>query len=88
MFSYHLKYGKVTQIFKKNDPMEKSNHRPVSVLPVPSKICEKVLSEQLSCHFENIFSDYLCAFRRGHGCQTTLLTFWKTGNKHLIAISM
>jgi hypothetical protein len=22
---------------------------------------------------ENIFNPYLCAFRRGHGCQTTLL---------------
>jgi hypothetical protein len=29
--------------------------------------------QQLSDFFENIFNSYLCAFRRGHGCQTTLL---------------
>jgi hypothetical protein len=27
----------------------------------------------LSDFLENIFNPYLCAFRRGHGCQTTLL---------------
>jgi hypothetical protein len=33
----------------------------------------KILEQQLSDFFENIFNPYLCAFRRGHGCQTTLL---------------
>ena len=74
--------------------MEKSNHRPVSVLPVPSKIYDKVLSEQLSSHFENIFNDYLCAFRLGHGYQTTLLRLledWKQtldSNQYVAAILM
>ena len=29
-----LKFGQVTPIFKKNDPMDKVNHRPVTLLPV------------------------------------------------------
>ena len=53
--------------------MPKSNYRPVSLLPIPSKIFEKVLSTQLSDYFDKIFDDFLCAFRKGRGCQTTLL---------------
>jgi hypothetical protein len=45
----------------------------VSVLPVFSKIFEKVFETQLSDFFDTIFNPFLCAFRRGHGCQTTLL---------------
>ena len=45
----------------------------MTLLPVHSKIYEKVLAEQLSEHFEGIFDKYLCACRKGHGCQTTLL---------------
>ena len=58
------------------------------------KIYETVLLEQLSSHFENIFNDYLCAFRRGHGCQTTLLRLledWKQtldSNQYVAAILM
>ena len=57
---------------KKNDPMDK-NFRPVSVLTTTSKLYENVLSEQLSLYFYDIFDQYLCAFRKAHGCQTTLL---------------
>jgi hypothetical protein len=32
----------VTPLHKKNDPLSKTNYRPVSVLPVFSKIFEKV----------------------------------------------
>ena len=34
---------------------------------------EKTLSEKISSFIENIFDRSLCAVRRGHGCQTTLL---------------
>ena len=40
-----------------------------------------VLSDQLVEFFNNIFHDFLCAFRKGHGCQTTLLRLledWKS----------
>ena len=45
----------------------------MSVLPVFSKMFEKVFETQLSDFFDTIFNPFLCAFRRGHGCQTTLL---------------
>ena len=68
-----LKKAQVTPLHKKNDPLSKTDYRPVSVLPVFSKIFEKVFETQLSDFFDTIFNPFLCAFRRGHGCQTTLL---------------
>ena len=73
VFPDKLKKAQVTPLYKKNDPLLKTNYRPVSVLCIFSKIFEKILEQQLSDFFENIFNPYLCAFRRGHGCQTTLL---------------
>ena len=73
VFPDKLKKAQVTPLYKKNDPLLKTNYRPVSVLCIFSKIFEKILEQQLSDLFENIFNPYLCAFRRGHGCQTTLL---------------
>ena len=40
-----------------------------------------LLSDQLVEFFNNIFHDFLCAFRKGHECQTTLLRLledWKS----------
>jgi hypothetical protein len=41
---------------KKNDPLSKTNNRPVSVLSVFSKIFEKVFEKQLSDFFDTIFN--------------------------------
>jgi retron-type reverse transcriptase len=61
-----LKKAQVTPLYKKNDPLLKTNYRPVSVLCIFSKIFEKILEQQLSDFFENSFNPHLCAFRRGH----------------------
>ena len=81
MFPDQLKLAQVIPLFKKLDPLDVKNYRPVSILPIISKVFEKVLSEQLSEYFDNIFHNFLCAFRKGHGCQTTLLRLledWKS----------
>ena len=50
--------------------------------------------EQLSEFFLNIFDNFLCAFRKGYGCQTTLLRLledWKQAldkNEYIAAILM
>ena len=79
-FPTQLKMAQVTPIFKEDDPSLEKNYRPVSILPTLSKIYERLLSEQLSDHFNSIFHDYLSAFRASYGCQTTLLRLvevWK-----------
>ena len=73
IFPDYLKRAQVAPLHKKNDPMDKTNFWPVSVLTTTSKLYENILSEQLSLYFDDIFYQYLCGFRKGHGCQTTLL---------------
>ena len=34
IFPSSLKLGNITPIFKKDDPLDKSNYRPVSILPL------------------------------------------------------
>jgi hypothetical protein len=83
VFPDRLKKAQVTPLFKKNDPLVISNYRPVSILPIFSKLFEKVIETQLNDFFDSIFSPYLCAFRRGHGCQTTLLRLLEDGREAL-----
>ena len=58
----------------------KDSYRPVSILPVLSKLYERSLFKQISEIFENIFSKNQCGFRKGHSTQTCLLAMlenWK-----------
>ena len=52
-----------------------SNYRPISVLPVASKILEGVVRDQLSAHLEdhNLLSPWQSGFRAGHSTTTALL---------------
>ena len=68
-----FKLAVVSSQFKKIDNLIKSNYRPVSILIVMSKVYERVMANQLLAYFENIFSPLLSAFRKNHGCQSTLL---------------
>jgi hypothetical protein len=89
-----MKVAQVVPIHKKNSILEKSNYRPVSLLPVMSKVFERAIYKQLMDHFHNIFHPYLSAFRPGFGCNTALLKIvedWKSfldDNKYLAAILM
>ena len=47
VFSSELKLAKVIPLYKTNDPMMFSNYRSVSVLPVFSKILQRILYNQL-----------------------------------------
>ena len=89
-----LKYARVSPSFKKKDPLDVQNYRPVSILPTVSKIFERTLEEQLSSYFENLFNPYLSAFRKGYSCQSVLLTIsgeWRSTldrGDHVAAILM
>jgi hypothetical protein len=56
-----------------NYNLQKLNTFALQMVSIFSMFFEKILEQQLSDFFENILNPYLCAFRRGHGCQTTLL---------------
>ena len=93
-FPNPLKYARVTPIYKKKDPLDCQNYRPVSILPTVSKNFERSLEEQLSQYFENLFNPYLSAFRKGYSCQSVLLSIceeWRSAldrGDHVAAILM
>ena len=73
IFPVNLKNADIFPLFKKLDRLSKNNYRPVSILPTLSKLYEKILYIQIYNYFDNIFSKYLCGFRKGHSTQHCLL---------------
>ena len=67
-----LKLSDVTTVYKKLHPSDKTNYRPVSVLPLLSKVFEKIIYDQLYEYLENFLSELLCGFRKAHSTQHAL----------------
>ena len=82
-FSASLKGAQVVPIHKKNVPLNKENYRPESVLTMFSKAYERVMHNQLSDYFNDIFNPFLAAFRKGFECQSTLLRLLEDWRKAL-----
>ena len=68
-----MKLANITPVFKKNDRTDKSNYRPVSILPNLSKVFERCIYKQLSAYFDRILSKQQCGFRKGFNVQHSLL---------------
>ena len=64
-----MKSANITPVFKKNDRTDKSNYRPVSILPNLSKVFERCIYKQLSPYFDPILSKQQCGFRKGFNAQ-------------------
>ena len=62
----------VAPVFKKEYSFDKSNYRPVSILPLLSKVYEKVIYNQLSGYSESFLNNILCGFRKAHSTQHAL----------------
>ena len=63
IFPDKLKIAKVVPIFKKDSKKEFQNYRPISVLPVISKIFESIIHDQLNEYFIN--NKLFCAQQYG-----------------------
>ena len=68
----NLKCANVRPMYKKDDPFDKKNYRPVSILPLLSKVYKRVIYEQTSYYFEPFFNETLCGFRKAHSTQHAL----------------
>ena len=53
-FPSSLKIAKVIPIYKKGNKKEISNYRPISILPVMSKILERLVCDRLTEHLDNL----------------------------------
>ena len=70
-----LKSARVIPLFKSGDQDELSNYRPISILPVCSKIIEKIVHKQLYKYVtdKNILHDGQSGFRHQHSTCTALI---------------
>ena len=68
---------RVCPVPKVDNPINEKDFRRISVLPVLSKIHEKVILKQLSGFIErtSIYNSTQSGFRKGHSIQTILLKF-------------
>lgn len=75
IFPDKLKIAKVTPIYKKDDETLFTNYRPISLLPVISKIFEKVIFKQLFTYFtdKNLFYNAQYGFREEHSTELAAL---------------
>ena len=71
IFPDRLKIAKVVPIFKKDNPHITGNYRPISLLPVISKVFEKVVFNQLYKYLDkfNLLYKSQYGFRKGHSCE-------------------
>ena len=83
IFPAKLKFANISPLFKKEDNTNKENYRPISILPVISKIFERIIFHQMSSFITNFISPYLCGFRKGYSTQHALLRLMDMLNKKL-----
>lgn len=74
-FPPELKNVKVIPVYKKGQKNDPSNYRPISIVPIFSKIFEKVMQTQLSNHFEKnfLFSEKQFGFRPNRSTSKAVL---------------
>ena len=72
-FPLEWKAARVIPIFKKGQRTMLDNYRPISILPVASKLIERILYNQLSNYLKkkSILSEYQFGFRSRHSTTTT-----------------
>jgi exonuclease III len=70
-----LKIAKVKSLFKKGDPHDPNNYRPISILPSLSKIIEKVMQKQIVRYFESneMFYENQYGFRAKHSTELAVV---------------
>ena len=77
IFPETLKIAKISPIFKKGDPHITDNYRPISLLPIISKVFEKVVFIQLYDYLvkNKLLYDSQYGFRKFHSTELAALEF-------------
>ena len=70
-------------MYKSKNPFEKSNYRPVSILPLLSKVYERIMFNQLSNHTKYFLSQILCGFRKADSTQRAIFRLLQSWQREL-----
>ena len=87
-FPDSLKLESISPVYKVTDPLDKTNYRPASVLPLLSTIYERLIFDQLSWHANKVLSKLLCGFRKAHSTQHALCRLrqsWHLASQNMLA---
>ena len=79
-FPCKLKLANITPIFKKFESVLEKNYRPVSILPIVSKVFERIMQGQMKTYINKYLSPFLCGYRKGYNAQyalTAMIEKWK-----------
>ena len=75
-----LKAADVTPIHKKDEKTALKNYRPVSLIPIVSKLFERNMYDQIILYINRFLSPYIFGYRKGHSteqCLTIMLEMWR-----------
>ena len=75
-----LKRANVIPVHKKDERTLMKNDRPVSLLPIVSKLFERNMYTQILTYIDKFLSPYLFGFSKGHSteqCLIIMLGAWK-----------
>lgn len=77
MFPNQLKITVIKPLFKKNDVENMTCYRPIALVPVLTKVCEKVICNALSQYFEknNLFTDKQKGFSKDKSINMAIYEF-------------
>ena len=84
-FPKELKIADITGILKKQDLLDKTNYRPISILPTVSKIFQRILFNQPQRFSNKFLSPLLCGFSKGCSTQYALINLLQKWQKCLDA---
>ena len=76
-FPYILKLANITPVHEKDEATDKENYRPVNVLPLLSRIFERLNCDQHSEYLDQYLYSLLCGFRKTHSTQHALFRLFQ-----------
>ena len=80
VFPAKWKHATIIPLPKSGDLSNPGNYRPIALLPLPSKIIERIAHNKISGYMEtnNIFNDSQGGFRKNHSTTSTIAKFTDT----------
>ena len=76
-FPGSLKLENIIPVHKEDEPTDKENYKPVSILPLLSKTFERLICDQLKEYLGQYLNSLLCGFRKDHSTQHILFRLLK-----------
>lgn len=79
------KAARVIPLYKAGKANQVGNYRPISILPVISKLIERAVQVQLGKHLSerNILSPFQCGFRKAHSTETATISLTDTIRRNI-----